>query len=54
MEFCSTYFTLTYFHILTAWISAWDYDIMTIVETWLHEGHGWQLNVPGFRCFRCD
>ena len=39
---------------LRAWIDTWNYDIIAISETWLQEGQDWQLNVPGFRCFRCD
>ncbi|PLS49478.1 hypothetical protein CYV29_15670, partial [Carnobacterium maltaromaticum] len=39
---------------LRAWISTWEYDVIAITETWLREGHDWQLNIPGYRCFRRD
>ena len=39
---------------LKAWIDTWNYDVVAISETWLQEGCDWQLNIPGFSCFRCD
>ena len=39
---------------LRAWIDTWNYDVIAISETWLQEGQDWQLNIPGFRYFRCD
>ena len=29
-------------------------DVVAVTETWLREGQDWQLNVPGYKCFRCD
>jgi len=39
---------------LGAWISTWNYDVVAVTETWLKEGQDWQLNIPGFTCFRQD
>ncbi|XP_069768195.1 uncharacterized protein [Narcine bancroftii] len=39
---------------LKAWTDTWGHDIVTISETWLQEGQDWQLNIPGYICFRCD
>jgi len=35
-------------------VGAWDWDVIAITETWLREGQDWQLNVPGYRCYRKD
>ncbi|XP_069796955.1 uncharacterized protein [Narcine bancroftii] len=39
---------------LKVWIDTWKYNVEAISETWLQEGCDWQMNIPGFRCFRCD
>ena len=31
-----------------------DVVVAAITETWLREGQDWQLNIPGYRCFRRD
>ena len=35
-------------------MGTWDWDIIAITKTWLREGQDWQLNVPGYRCYRKD
>lgn len=37
---------------LRAWMDTCDWDVAVVTETWLREGQGWQLNVPGYRCYR--
>ena len=27
-------------------------DVVAVTETWFREGQDWQLNVPGYKCFR--
>jgi len=39
---------------LRTWINTWNYGIITITATWLREGQDWQLNVPGYKCFKRD
>lgn len=39
---------------LRAWMDTCDWDVAVVTETWLREGQGWQLNVPGYRCYRRD
>ena len=29
-------------------------DVVAVTETWLKEGQDWQLNIPGYKCFRRD
>lgn len=39
---------------LRVWIDSEDFDIIPKTETWLKEEQGWQLNVPAYKCNRCD
>eukprot|EP00061_Rhincodon_typus_P000232 g10983.t1 len=36
---------------LMAQIIANEYDLVAITETWLQDGHDWELNIQGYRLF---
>ena len=36
---------------LAAWVATWDFDVVTISETWIEQGQEWLMQVPGFKCF---
>ena len=31
-----------------------ELEVVAVTESWLKEGQDWQLNVPGYKCFRRD
>ena len=39
---------------LTAQIMANGYDLVAITETWLQDGHDWELNIQGYQTVRKD
>ena len=39
---------------LMAQIIVNDYDLVAITETWLKDGHDWELNIQGYQTIRKD